>query len=343
MTFLTPVWLLVGAIAAAAVVALHLLNRRRLRTALFPTARFVPEAPLRAVSPALLPTDIPLMLLRFAIVSLIAVAMARPVGPSARRAVVIALADRSPATDSADVTRMLTEVHADTVIEIRNLSAGLVAARRAAMRWKDRADSAELVVASSLSAGLWDAATEALRAGWPGRIRLVQTGRRKDGETGGPVRIVWPEATVALSDTASGVYTAGAAMVGRFRRIGRWTDSRMSGRPIAWFTDGAPAVLEYPTASGCERVVGFLAPEGDALIRSAGLRFAERLAAPCEHGWTPDKFLAADSAVLDRLAGRGPLASTAAFPSTPTAPTLIPLILAFILLGAERYLRRRTA
>jgi len=114
------------------------------------------------------------------------------------------------------------------------------------------------------------------------------------------------------------------------------------GTAIAWFADGSPAMVEYPTATGCERVVEFAPDSGDGLLRGAGLHIAERLAAPCGTAWTPDRYQSADSSAVAGLMGMGHLAATRALPRDelpPIAPT--PLFLALAALVAERVIRRR--
>lgn len=364
MTFLFPGWLVLAGTAALAVVALHLLNRQRVRERPFPTARFVPDASVRSVSRTLQPTDVALLLLRVATVLLVGLALARPAGTPPRRTATIVLADRSPATDSAAVDRAVARMVSppDTVIEMKGLTAGIISARKAAMHLSAGADSVALIVVSAVPAGLWDAATASIRASWPGRILVVpvtaapirfplvttdapvdgvvraalaRLGRRGAGET---VHLRWPPPGQP-SDTATGVYAAGAAMIGR---VPRWPVSVEGARAIAWFVDGTPAVVEKPLATGCERVSGFRLDEGDGLLRAAGLRVIERLIAPCGAGWTPDLYGAADSTRVALLAGSGGAASVRALGPDRTRPImLLPLLLALVLLGGERALRRR--
>src|SRR5262245_53869585 len=88
MSWLVP-WLVgAGAIAALGIVALHLLTTRRPPPAPLPTARFVPESEVRAVSRARRPTDLLLLALRVLAVMAIGAAFAQPVldavGPRVR-------------------------------------------------------------------------------------------------------------------------------------------------------------------------------------------------------------------------------------------------------------------
>jgi hypothetical protein len=277
------------------------------------------------------------------------------------------LADASPAADSAEIARAVANLPSapDTLIAMGGLSAGIIGARQAATRLGGSADSVDLVIVSPLSAGLWDAATESIRRSWPGRIGLERTaGRRSAGTAGvevaaapdhpvraalarlgrradgGPVRLFWP--SLPATDTATAVYAAGAAMVGRLPRFS--ADRRTGGMAVAWFADGSPAVIEYPLANGCERIVGFAPDEGDGLIRAAGLHIVERLIAPCGAGWTPDEYAPADSLHLAALTGGGPSAPASAFAGAVPGPIArFPLLVALVALIGERLLRRRTA
>jgi hypothetical protein len=196
MTLLAPVVLLLGALAAAAVVALHLLTTRRPPPVMLPTARFVPVSEARAVARARKPTDLLLLALRALTALLIGLAFARPVldapGPSVRTVVALevsrAVADPSAAEAAARAAlgeggalvvfgREAAEWSTDSLpiaagAAHGSLSTALVAARRVGAEIARGADSVRLVVVSTLAEGSVDAATAALRAGWPGRIEL---------------------------------------------------------------------------------------------------------------------------------------------------------------------------
>jgi hypothetical protein len=206
MTFLAPWMLAAGAAAALAVVALHLLTTRRPPPAILPTARFVPESDVRAVSRATRPTDLVLLALRALAVLLIGAAFARPVpdapGPRVRSVIALewsrAVADPDAARAAAraalqaggegsalvifdtaaravasDQDRVLDTLSAPAVAAGR-LSPMLVAAREAARTLGRGADSVRLVVISAAAGSAADAATLVLRADWPGRIDLQQ-------------------------------------------------------------------------------------------------------------------------------------------------------------------------
>jgi len=87
VTFLAPWALWVAAGVSAVVIGLHVLASRNPRVTPLPTARFVPDVPLRATARALRLSDVALLLLRVAAVMLVGLAFARPELTRARRAI----------------------------------------------------------------------------------------------------------------------------------------------------------------------------------------------------------------------------------------------------------------
>jgi hypothetical protein len=181
VTLLAPLWIWAAAAIASAVLALHFFARQRPRPAPFPTARFVPDVPARAPSAARKPTDLLLLLLRVLAIMAVGLALARPRVTPERRplARVVLLGDSSAAArDSAraylGAGDTLVESESLRVRESERLSALLVRGIRASEALRDRADSIELVIVSSFSTDVFDAATDSLRALWPGRARLVR-------------------------------------------------------------------------------------------------------------------------------------------------------------------------
>jgi hypothetical protein len=201
-------WALWAAVAvSAAVIALHVLASKNPRVTPLPTARFIPDLPLRATARALRLSDVSLMLLRVAIVMLAGLAFARPVLTGTRRAIgrVVMVdhsgndRDRAQAADSAaryyasgdlliafdsaahrlggdDALRALARTTTSPPPR-SSLSAALAAGMREASQLRGDADSVELVLISPFALDEWDAATEAIRATWPGRLRLVRAAR----------------------------------------------------------------------------------------------------------------------------------------------------------------------
>jgi hypothetical protein len=199
MSFAAPWPLALAAAAAAAVVVLHLLARRR-RTALLPTARFVPDAPATATSRALHPSDPLLLALRVLALLLLGAAFAQPYRAPERQPIArVVLLDASRAVGSPDAARdtalarfaagdalvvfdsvaRVVEPGSDPFLAPRrssaagSLSAALLAGTRAAANLAGRADSVEMVLVSALVEEQWDTATAAIRALWPGTIRLA--------------------------------------------------------------------------------------------------------------------------------------------------------------------------
>lgn len=204
MSFLAAWAMVAGLAAALGVVALHLLTTRRPPEQPLPTARFVPEADVRAVARASRPTDLLLLALRALAVLAIGAAFAKPVldapgpsvrtvfaierssgvaGPAAFEASLAAVRERAASGDAFVLFDTAAQVVTRDVIDtlrfpleaprVANLSPMLVAARDAAADIARGADSIRLVVVSSLAPESVDAATLAWRRSWPGRIEVV--------------------------------------------------------------------------------------------------------------------------------------------------------------------------
>lgn len=184
LSFFAPGYLLAALAAAGALVAAHFIVRRQPRALTLPTARFVPEVPVLTTGWDRRPSDLPVLALRVLCVLLAGIALAGPfLRERAGGNVKLILADRSRAVgDSAELRDSIMAVRADGDLVIDygagavgrgSLSAGLVAATRAASRFRGGADSVELVIVSSFAAEQWDAATARVRREWPGRARLV--------------------------------------------------------------------------------------------------------------------------------------------------------------------------
>jgi hypothetical protein len=242
MTFLAPGFLLAAAAAAAGIVGLHLLVAGRGPSAVLPTARFVPVTATAVVVVEKRPRDLLLLLTRVAAVALAGVAFGRPQFAVHRTAVVrIVVADRS--SDVADVRSVQDSVRqllrdgdalvvfdsaahvvrapgtADTAAALERvtgrgrLSTALIVARREAARRRSRADSIEMDLVSPVTGDEIDAATPAIRALWPGRIRVVTVAGVPDspvparislrGAADDPLRAVAPLRR-ALGDAGTG-------------------------------------------------------------------------------------------------------------------------------------------
>ncbi|HEX2722623.1 MAG TPA: BatA domain-containing protein [Gemmatimonadaceae bacterium] len=207
MTFLSPGFLYAALAAAAAVVALHFIVTRQPRAGVLPTARFVPDLPATATARAARPSDLLLMILRILLVLAAGAALAGPIlTPSRKADARVILADVSAA--SLEATGLRDSIHSiyrdgdalvvfdssARVTGIRaldsltagvsqvprsdpsagNISTALISAIRAAGSLRERADSIELVIVSPFVADEIDAATDSIRALWPGKARLVR-------------------------------------------------------------------------------------------------------------------------------------------------------------------------
>ncbi len=179
MSFLAPWALWVAGGVSAAVIALHILASKNPKVTALPTARFIPDVPLRATARALRLSDVLLLLLRVAAVMLVGVAVARPELTRARRAVgrvvmvdTSHVAERKGAEDSARVYYDKGDARLDFD---GSLSAGLAKGMRAASALRGEADSVEIVIISTFADEAFDSATGAIRAAWPGRVRVVRS------------------------------------------------------------------------------------------------------------------------------------------------------------------------
>ena len=230
MTFLAPWALLVGALAAAGLVALHLVARQRPAAYPLPTARFVPDRRTLVSRVSQRPRDVLLLLLRVLLVLSAAAAFARPVlvpQRSARSRVL--LLDRSAAVaEPAGAARRAREIVGDGVPTrvllfdsavvalapgaaaldslartakaatraVGSLSAALAAARRLGAESGVGADSVELVLVSPVTAREVDASTDSIRALWPGQVRLVRVAASSDSSAPPALERDIPEADV---------------------------------------------------------------------------------------------------------------------------------------------------
>lgn len=204
MTFLAPGFILASLAAAAGIVALHFIVIRQPRAAILPTARFVPDTRATTVARDRRPSDMLLLLLRLLTVLAAGAGLAKPVlTPSRGAQARVILVDVS--RSARDSLAMRDSVHAlwgnrdalilfdssarvvaggvrDTIGALRptgkrgNLSAALIDALRAGRELRDGADSLELVIVSPFAREELDAATDTIRALWPGKARLVRVG-----------------------------------------------------------------------------------------------------------------------------------------------------------------------
>ena len=311
-------WVLVAAAVGAVVVGLlHFLARRTPTPWLLPTIRFLPlgDAPATSVRRAL--DDRLLLLLRLLAIGSLALGAAGircgGGGASTRHVLVV---DSALASDSARwMAAIAEEGHAVPRSVIRLVTAPLaewpslafvdalqVAAQVASDAPAVRQVALHVVLPDSVRA---DDAWSGWRAQWPARID-VQVAPQRTGNAGPPEAtspmpaplVRWPAPSGApaalrgfsprrVVDTVGALIAGGSPIVAPWRR--RWEAvswARAStpdrGHPIAWWSDGEPAVMEFSTPTGCERTVAVEAPAGsDLLISSAAVGWRRVLAAPC--------------------------------------------------------------
>jgi hypothetical protein len=179
-------WVFGVAVAAAlTITALHLLSVRRPPELLLPTARFLPERDVRAVSRTKRPSDVRLLLVRVALLLAAGLAIAEPYWPTrATGDVVLVVADATVRRDTAALERLLglaqttrptrvVYVFADSQrVEAGDVAALLpLAVRSAAQLVQHDAtiDSLDLHLFAR-EAAHDTAAYGAWRAVWPGRV-----------------------------------------------------------------------------------------------------------------------------------------------------------------------------
>ena len=303
MTFLAPWALLAGALAAAALVLLHLVARQRPAAYPLPTARFVPDRRTLVSRMSRRPRDLLLLLLRVLIVLSAAAAFARPVltPPRSARARVL-LIDRSSATADpvealgrarafvadgvptqvlafdSTVTRVGTGDGAlDSLIRapgtergtVGSLSAALAAARRVGADVGAGADSVELVLLSPVTTGEVDAATDSVRATWPGTISVVRLAARVDSTTAPALERNVSDADV-LGPALHGRAVQASPRAVRLVRGPLTADdsavARRGGVVVRWDSAGARTVVPSAVALGDDVVVAVLGR--DALSES---------------------------------------------------------------------------
>lgn len=243
-----PAFLLAGALAALVPLALHLIRRRPPVRAPLPTARFLSHDPRRAVRVSR-PTDLPLLLLRMAMLLLLGLGLASPAWmPRAEGTSTVVLLDRAGPPEAwraglaaarsslvgADGTARGALVVFDTAAEVRagaaltpaafdslaalppaprsELAAGFRAIRPA-VRSLPGADSVRVRLASAFSGGGWTDGTGGTRtAAWPGAIELVRLPSPPVGTDSAPPAD--PRRAVVVARQGGGFAAAALAALG---------------------------------------------------------------------------------------------------------------------------------
>lgn len=268
MSLLAARVLWLAGLALSALTVAHLLSRSRPRDAILPTARFVPEGPARAPTRARTPTDLLLLAVRAAMIALIGFAFARPVFDARRRdSARVFIVDaswhasgvqeaRAAVVDSVrrryqrgDVILAFDTVarRVETIDALAplppgdapgSLSVALIAAVREAAVLARGADSIELVLVSPLDAGEIDSATFAIRALWPGSIRMIRSAARTPPSPDRPidVRAAADDPLRPAIDLAGGVTDADVRVV----------RDRLTPDDSTWVRTGPRVLIAWP-------------------------------------------------------------------------------------------------
>ena len=318
MTFLAPWAFVVGALAAAGAVLLHLVARQRPAAYVLPTTRFIPDRRTLVSRVATRPRDLVLLALRVALLLSAAAAFARPVmAPNRVARATLVLMDRSGAVarpadaiarvrsllaagipvrliafDSSavafgDAAVALDSLSRDSLrgVATGSLSAALVAARRLGPLLAAEADSVDLVLVSPVAAHELDAATDSVRARWPGTMRISRLPARQDS-----ARTWTLERALGADDPLAPALARLPAAVGptamRLRRTALGaadsTFARDGGAVVHWDSVGVADFAPAALAMGDDVVVATLRRSALAAHGRTVARWADGSAAATE-------------------------------------------------------------
>jgi hypothetical protein len=268
MGWLVPSALAIAGVAALVAVGLHLIARSRPVAEALPTARFIPLRAVHARTRSLALSDVLLLILRLAAILSISAAVAAPIVASARGRVarilvidrsrnVATLAEvrdsvRSLLRGAANVVAFDTAARAIAVAAAESLSlspargslsAAFASAIQTAAALSAQSDSAELIVVSPFGEDEFDAATQPIRASWPGRIRLVPV--RGVDSVDNAARI---ESNADANDPViAGLSLAGVLTARRLVRIAR---DRPTAQDSTWARGSGHVLVHWPGAEG---------------------------------------------------------------------------------------------
>ena len=291
MTFLAPWAMAIAGLAAAGVVALHLVARQRPAAYQLPTARFIPDQRTLVSRVATRPRGLLLLALRVLLLLFAGAAFARPVRSPTRGTVArIVLLDRSRsvanAADAVARARALSKGSAITTViafdttatvltgdawdslaaagrseRPGSLTAALVAARRVSASLAQRADSIQLHLLSPLAADEFDDATDLARSAWPGFVHVDRVALRPDSSGGWRLDRPLAESD-QLGPAMASVRSASGARVTRLvRGAPDGSDSafaRAGGTVVQWDTAAAPRLAADGLAVGDDVIVATL-------------------------------------------------------------------------------------
>jgi hypothetical protein len=291
MSFVTPGFLIAAFAISALIVGLHFIVTTDPKTAPLPTARFAPERPVRETSRALRFNDLMLLMVRVTLVLVVGAALAGPVLPPRHRALArIMVVDRSwsvaSASEVADSARGMHETDAlvlfdsgvtviregarDSLATLRlstrrgRITPALVAALRLASEMHESADSVELTIISPLTGKELDAATDSVRALWPGAIRLVPVSAMAD---------TVPEKTSMLPDAADDPLRFALPPL-RGTPTVRIARAAPSAEDFAWAQSSGHVLVVWPRKGTHARDTVGAVEAGDVVVVAPFVRYA---------------------------------------------------------------------
>jgi len=326
MSVLLPSALAVGVLAVAAVIAAHFITRSRPRPEALPTARFIPDRPLRARARTLSLDDIALLLLRIASLVALTLAIAAPVRSAARGRVVRVVAfDRSRSLAAPSEVRdsvmaiattgdvvivfdsaasLVTGRSLDSLVALPvrgSLSTALAAAIGMAARITSQSDSIELVVVSPFAAEELDEATMRIRRTWPGRLRLVSVRAAAPSPFDSGV-----EASVSSEDpVAAALALAGLRVAANAIRLARSTPSA---KDTAWAGDSGHVLVHWPATAASASWPSRARPDTVGAVTAGSTivgRFSRVWSAQSLAGRPIARWIDGEPAAVERATGAG--------------------------------------
>lgn len=265
MSFAAPAFLLAGAMAALAIVALHFLTREEPRRYPFPTARFLPESREQAPSRSRRLRDRLILSLRLLAIAALVLAFARPSFTAARaRLIQVVVADRGSGTDTAlvrvEVERVVRSGDVTVWVDSGGVSAALLRGIREARRLRDRADSVGIVLVAALTRESLDAATLAIRSQWSGGLTWRSVPIPAD--SGAPVPV---EVRAARDDPMRAALALGGlgAAPSPVRLV---RESALAAADSAWAREAGHVLVHWPAGLTGNDTIGGVVTHGTVLI-----------------------------------------------------------------------------
>jgi hypothetical protein len=327
MSVLLPSALAVGALAVAALIAAHFITRSRPRPEPLPTARFIPDRPLRARARTLSLDDVPLLLLRIAALTALTLAVAAPVRSAARgRIVRVVAVDRSRSLAAPSEVRDSVAAIAragDVVIVFDSaaslasgrgldslvalpvrgsLSTALAASIGMAARITSQSDSIELVVVSPFSTEELDEATMRIRRTWPGRLRLapVRSGAPRPFDSG-------VEASASNEDPVIAALAL-AGLRGAAKAPIRLVRTTPSANDTVWARDSGHVLVHWPATVASAAWPSRARPDTVGAVTAASTivgRFPRVWSAESLIGRPIARWIDGEPAAVERATGAG--------------------------------------